>query len=490
MANTSNHGWEIPDVGGDKDVWGQILNDFFDGELDEQVKLEGTFANRPAAGQDTVKYYHATDQRIVYYNDGSSWQAVYGLGTDSNPVPGTSHFESVSTERAVIGVPSSEGWSGVQAALDRPDVGVVRVQAGATYQDDLGETVTIPSNTTLTSDGPGLATFETSDDTISPAIIANDSAVDGGTDEWVFIQGIRATNTNVPDDPEFSNAFQQDGIRLENAKYSNIHKCAGDHVGKHGIKFKDTTFSSFGQVWGLHCSDDGVEITGSSQYIAGGTVVTELCGSASVEVDELGGSSAKHVSIGRVVDFRSFNSLNVDTDARYVTIGELISDRPVNRPFQIIDNAQDVTIQSATINGGARSGAGKIGGNASNIRFDNLNLPISPSTAIEIIDTPTDITFNNPRITGSDVAFDVAAGAVDVAINDPSYENVTTLVSDAGVRTVHGGIGSNGTDDPRTAGDWNAEGRPGVTVVWDDAGTDRYETWDPYREQWVETATV
>jgi len=26
MTNTSNHGWEIPDVNGSKDVWGQILN--------------------------------------------------------------------------------------------------------------------------------------------------------------------------------------------------------------------------------------------------------------------------------------------------------------------------------------------------------------------------------------------------------------------------------------------------------------------------------
>jgi len=125
MANTSNHGWEIPDVGGDKDVWGQILNDFFDGELDKQVKLEGTFANRPAAGQDTVKYYHATDQRIVYYNDGSSWEAVYGLGTDSNPVPGTSHFEAVSTERASIAGNNLSKVEKYQQDID--DGSVVRV---------------------------------------------------------------------------------------------------------------------------------------------------------------------------------------------------------------------------------------------------------------------------------------------------------------------------------------------------------------------------
>jgi hypothetical protein len=94
---TSNHDWTIPTVGGDTNTWGQILNDFFDGELDEQVTLEGPYSERPSAANGNVKLYLATDRRIVYYNDGSSWEAVYGLGTDSNPVPGTSHFESLST---------------------------------------------------------------------------------------------------------------------------------------------------------------------------------------------------------------------------------------------------------------------------------------------------------------------------------------------------------------------------------------------------------
>ena len=96
---TTNHNWTIPTVGGDTDQWGQILNDFFDGELDEQVTKEGLYSERPSAADGNVKLYLATDRRIVYYNDGSSWEAVYGLGTDSNPVPGTSHFESVSTEK-------------------------------------------------------------------------------------------------------------------------------------------------------------------------------------------------------------------------------------------------------------------------------------------------------------------------------------------------------------------------------------------------------
>jgi len=103
--STSNHNWTIPEVGGSKDVWGQILNDFFDDELDEEVSLKGPFSDRPSAGSGVAKLYLATDRRIVYYNNGTSWEAVYGLGTEDNPVPDTSHFESiqagsVSTEEA------------------------------------------------------------------------------------------------------------------------------------------------------------------------------------------------------------------------------------------------------------------------------------------------------------------------------------------------------------------------------------------------------
>jgi len=87
--DTSNHSWTIPEVGLDEDQWGQILNDFFDDELDRQVKLEGTFSNRPSASSSTVKYYHATDRKIVYYNNGSSWEAIYGLGSSDESLPQT-----------------------------------------------------------------------------------------------------------------------------------------------------------------------------------------------------------------------------------------------------------------------------------------------------------------------------------------------------------------------------------------------------------------
>lgn len=92
---TSNHDWEIPTVDSDTDVWGNILNEMFDNQLDEEVILKDTFNNRPSAGSDVVKLYFATDRNILYYNDGSSWKAVAGYGTDTDSVPVSAYFTSL-----------------------------------------------------------------------------------------------------------------------------------------------------------------------------------------------------------------------------------------------------------------------------------------------------------------------------------------------------------------------------------------------------------
>lgn len=94
VETTSNHGWEIPTVGGSEDTWGQILNDFFNGQLDELVTLSGSSTDRPAAGADTVDWYHSTDEEVIYYNDGSTWNEI-SYGKDASPTWTSSHsFES------------------------------------------------------------------------------------------------------------------------------------------------------------------------------------------------------------------------------------------------------------------------------------------------------------------------------------------------------------------------------------------------------------
>jgi len=60
--------------------------------------LEGQDADKPAA-ETAGRWYHATDTKIVYRDNGTSWVAQGGKGTSSNPVPGTQHYEAVSTEQ-------------------------------------------------------------------------------------------------------------------------------------------------------------------------------------------------------------------------------------------------------------------------------------------------------------------------------------------------------------------------------------------------------
>jgi hypothetical protein len=55
---------------------------------------------------------------------------------------------------------------------------------------------------------------------------------------------------------------------------------------------------------------------------------------------------------------------------------------------------------------------------------------------------------------------------------------VTNAINDSGVRTLRNGVGTNGSNDPSSAGEWNGEGREGVTVKWDDgAGTDYFSIY-------------
>lgn len=102
MTQTTNHGWDIPTVGGDEGVWGEVLNGFFDDELDKKVVLKGLFSERPSATEENVDLFLAVDRRIVYYNDSTSWEAIYGLGTENNPVPDTSYFENIDSNSSSV----------------------------------------------------------------------------------------------------------------------------------------------------------------------------------------------------------------------------------------------------------------------------------------------------------------------------------------------------------------------------------------------------
>jgi len=65
--------------------------------LDKTAIERGPIADRPSSGAYDDAMYYAVDQRTLWRWDqnASDWQAAAGLGTDSDPIPGTTHFEAI-----------------------------------------------------------------------------------------------------------------------------------------------------------------------------------------------------------------------------------------------------------------------------------------------------------------------------------------------------------------------------------------------------------
>ena len=72
--------------------------------LDELAIDRGPIAARPSTGSYDDELYLATDQRILWRWDANAadWKAGSGLGSESQPVPGTSHFEALEAESLVV----------------------------------------------------------------------------------------------------------------------------------------------------------------------------------------------------------------------------------------------------------------------------------------------------------------------------------------------------------------------------------------------------
>lgn len=96
------------------DEWGDILNDgqFKDGTdagsdsllgaLEERVIVRDVQSEVTTYTPHADALFYATDTGRIYLGDGAAWNAQ-SFGTEANPVPGTSHFESVSVEQLLIG---------------------------------------------------------------------------------------------------------------------------------------------------------------------------------------------------------------------------------------------------------------------------------------------------------------------------------------------------------------------------------------------------
>lgn len=71
--------------------------------VDEHAIVRGPIADRPATGEYDDELYHATDQNITWRwdADAADWVAAGGTGSESQPIPGTTHLEGLSTDETV-----------------------------------------------------------------------------------------------------------------------------------------------------------------------------------------------------------------------------------------------------------------------------------------------------------------------------------------------------------------------------------------------------
>lgn len=100
-SNTPNHSYGKPTLGGDTDVWGEILNNQTIDSLEEEVPIVDDVANignyTPYDEAIFIGYDSAKDNWNVYIGDGSNWNNA-SLGTQANPIP-QSNFADIVVDK-------------------------------------------------------------------------------------------------------------------------------------------------------------------------------------------------------------------------------------------------------------------------------------------------------------------------------------------------------------------------------------------------------
>lgn len=127
-TRTPNHGWVLP-VPNETEDWGTVLNDFFEGELDQEVILYGLLSDRPDPGPDVPTLYFVTDEQRFDYNDGTEWQTDATAG---------SHTHDGDTLGTLAGLAMGGEITMSQNAIDFDGAQLEHTDAGYWYTDGSG----------------------------------------------------------------------------------------------------------------------------------------------------------------------------------------------------------------------------------------------------------------------------------------------------------------------------------------------------------------
>jgi hypothetical protein len=109
-----------------------------------EAMLEGLDADKPSPGTEG-RYYRATDSRIIYRDDGTSWNAKGGMGTQDNPLP-EQYVESFHTGDLPTKIRTTDSETEIETKLN--DNRIVAFEAGKTYDITTVE-VTDPGDTLI-----------------------------------------------------------------------------------------------------------------------------------------------------------------------------------------------------------------------------------------------------------------------------------------------------------------------------------------------------
>jgi len=288
VDNTPRHGFQIFEDG--EEDW-EHRTDFE--LLDKLVSESGDYADRPATGEYPNELYHALDRRILYRWDDETeeWEAIAGLGSSDNPVPGTSHFEaletgSVNTEKVSSNVAKAtadyivyqEGGETKARSGESAEVEFTAARGGEllaeVFDSHIGEPLTVyvrsgtyevewsevflDSNQALIGDGRGPTVFKAPDEPDEPESdnigLINIMGDENGRD--TLIENSRLEGFTVDGNKDaHSLSGQWEGVELDNCEHCTVEDVISKDVPADAFDLDEVEFSKFLFCVALNSSD-------------------------------------------------------------------------------------------------------------------------------------------------------------------------------------------------------------------------------------------
>lgn len=180
-----------------------------------------------------------------------------------------------------------------------------------------------------------------------------------------------------------------------------------------------------------------------------------------------------------LLDDLSFNDGKHEGIMVYDSAGNIVSGNTCNGCFIVVQvGACDYNIITAnTVDGQDRHGSlsyltrgvyiknGKgnvvVGNTLHDPYYDTIRIASGASKTV-VKDNVLSLNDN-----GSRYPIIIEASSADNVLGDNILDGNTNGISDLGTRTIHNGLGQNGSNDPASAGNWSGNGKEGLVVAWD-----------------------